>query len=64
MGFNWKAFTAAFLDKQTEGIRERRKEAKDFEEEQKEAANRNAKLVSQRNLKAQDPPQKREAEQQ
>ena len=54
MGFNWKAFTAAFLDKQTEGIRERRKEAKDFEEEQKEAANRNAKLVSQRNLIAQD----------
>ena len=54
MGFNWKAFTAAFLDKQTEGIRERKKEAKDFEEEQKEAANRNAKLVSQRNLLAQD----------
>ena len=54
MGFNWKAFTAAFLDKQTEGIRERKKEAKDFEEEEKEAANRNAKLVSQRNLLAQD----------
>ena len=54
MGFNWKAFTAAFLDKQTEGIRERKKEAKDFEEEEKEAANRNAKLVSQRNLIAQD----------
>ena len=54
MGFNWKAFTAAFLDKQPEGIRERRKEAKDYEEEQKEAANRNAKLVSQRNLIAQD----------
>jgi len=54
MGFNWKAFTAAFLDRQTEGIRERRKEAKDYEEEQKEAANRNAKLVSQRNLVAQD----------
>ena len=54
MGFNWKAFTAAFLDKQTEGIKERKKEAKDFEEEQKEAANRNAKLVSQRNLIAQD----------
>ena len=54
MGFNWKAFTAAFLDKQTEGIKERKKEAKDFEEEEKEAANRNAKLVSQRNLIAQD----------
>ena len=54
MGFNWKAFTAAFLDKQTEGIRERRKEAKDYEEEEKEAANRNAKLVSDRNLIAQD----------
>ena len=36
MAFNWKAFAASFLDKQTEGIRERREEAKEFEEEQEE----------------------------
>ena len=28
MGFDWKAFAAAFLDKQTEGIRERKKKPK------------------------------------
>ena len=54
MGFDWKAFAASFLEGQTEAIRERRKEAKDFEEEEKEKANRNAELVSQRNLLAQD----------
>ena len=54
MGFDWKAFAASFLEGQTEAIRERRKEAKDFEEEEKEKANRNAELVSQKNLLAQD----------
>ena len=54
MGFDWKAFAASFLEGQTEAIKERRKEAKDFEEEEKEKANRNAELVSQRNLLAQD----------
>ena len=54
MSFNWKAFAASFLDKQTEGIKERREEAKTFEEEEKEKANRNALLVSQRNSLAQD----------
>lgn len=54
MGFDWKAFAASFLEGQTEAIKERRQEAKDFEEEEKEKANRNAELVSQRNLLAQD----------
>ena len=54
MSFNWKAFAASFLDKQTEGIKERKEEAKTFEEEEKEKANRNALLVSQRNALAQD----------
>ena len=34
MGFDWKAFGAAFLDKQTEGIRKRRADAEEYEEEQ------------------------------
>ena len=54
MSFNWKAFAASFLDKQTEGIKERREKAETFEEEEKEKANRNALLVSQRNALAQD----------
>ncbi len=54
MGFDWKAFAASFLEGQTEAIKERREDAKDFEEEEKEKANRNAELVSQRNLLAQD----------
>tara|TARA_B100002019_G_scaffold289021_1_gene303793 strand:+ start:46 stop:1515 length:1470 start_codon:yes stop_codon:yes gene_type:complete len=54
MGFDWKAFAASFLEGQTEAIKERRKDAEDFEEEEKEKANRNAELVSQRNLLAQD----------
>ena len=40
--------------KQTEGIKERREKAETFEEEEKEKANRNALLVSQRNALAQD----------
>ena len=32
MGFNWKAFGAAFLDKQTEGIKKRRTDAEEFED--------------------------------
>ena len=54
MGFDWRAFAASFLEGQTEAIKERRKDAEDFEEEEKEKANRNAELVSQRNLIAQD----------
>lgn len=48
MGFNWKAFAASFLDKQTEGIRERREEAKEFEEEQEELAKENRRLLAER----------------
>ena len=54
MGFNWKAFAASFLEKQTEGIRERRAEAKEFEEEQEELAERNRKLLRDRTLLAND----------
>ena len=39
MVFDWKAFGAAFLDKQTEGIRKRRTDAEEYEVEQEELAN-------------------------
>ena len=48
MAFNWKAFAASFLEKQTEGIRERRQEAKEFEEEQEELAKQNRRLIAER----------------
>ena len=54
MGFDWKAFGAAFLDKQTEGIRKRRKDAEDFEEEQEELASANKKIIANRTLLAAD----------
>ena len=54
MGFNWKRFAASFLDKQTEGIRERKEEAKEFEEEQEELAKQNRKLLRARTLLAND----------
>ena len=54
MGFDWKAFGAAFLDKQTEGIRKRRKDAEDFEEEQEELASTNKKIIANRTLLAAD----------
>ena len=47
MAFNWKAFAASFLEKQTEGIRERQ-EAKEFEEEQEELAKQNRRLIAER----------------
>ena len=50
MAFNWKAFAESFLDKQTEGIRERREEAKEFEEEQEELAKQNRRLIAERTL--------------
>ena len=34
MAFNWEAFAARFIEGQTKAIRERRQEAKEFEEEQ------------------------------
>ena len=54
MAFNWKAFAASFLDTQTEGIRERKEEAKEFEEEQEELAKQNRKLLRDRTLLAND----------
>lgn len=52
MGFDWKAFAAAFLDKQTEGIIERKDEAKEYEEEQEELAKANRKIIADRTLLA------------
>ena len=54
MAFNWEAFAARFIEGQTKAIRERRKEAEEFEDEQKEAADRNQKALSNRILLAQD----------
>lgn len=54
MGFDWKAFGAAFLDKQTEGIRKRRADAEEYEEEQEELARENKKLIANRTLLAAD----------
>jgi len=52
MGFDWKAFGAAFLDKQTEGIRKRRADAEEYEEEQEELAKANRKAIADRTLLA------------
>ena len=52
MGFDWKAFGAAFLDKQTEGIRKRREDAEEYEEEQEELAKANRKAIADRTLLA------------
>ena len=54
MGFNWKAFGAAFLDKQTEGIRKRRTDAEEYEEQQEELARVNKKAIADRTLLASD----------
>ena len=54
MGFDWKAFGAAFLDKQTEGIRKRRTDAEEYEEEQEELAKANKKIIANRTLLAAD----------
>ena len=52
MGFDWKAFGAAFLDKQTEGIKKRRTDAEEYEEEQEELAKANRKAIADRTLLA------------
>ena len=52
MGFDWKAFGAAFLDKQTEGIRKRRADAEEYEEEQEELAQENKREIAKRRLLA------------
>ena len=53
MAFDKDAFLAAFLGRVTTGIEERREEAKEYEKEQKAAADRNAALVQQRTMRAQ-----------
>ena len=52
MGFNWKAFGAAFLNKQTEGIKKRRTDAEEYEEEQEDLAKANRKAIAERTLLA------------
>ena len=52
MGLDWKMFAADFLTEVTEDIEERQTEAKTYEKEQKAAAERNAQLIQQRDLKA------------
>ena len=54
MAFNKNAFAASFLNQLTAGIEEREEEAKQYEEEQRAAAARNAPLVNARNLRAQE----------
>lgn len=53
MAFDKDAFLAAFLGRVTTGIEERREEAKEYEQKQTEAAERNAALVQQRTMRAQ-----------
>jgi len=48
MSFNWKAFAGNFLEETATNIRERKEEAKTFEKEEKELAERNLQLVRQR----------------
>lgn len=52
MGLDWKMFAADFLTEVTEDIEERQDAAKTYEKEQKAAAERNAQLIQQRDLKA------------
>ena len=52
MVFDWKRFAADFLGQVTEDIEEREEAGKDYLEEQKKAADRNAQLVQQRNMRA------------
>ena len=52
MGLDWKMFAADFLTEVTEDIKDRQTEAKTYEKEQKDAAERNAQLIQQRDLKA------------
>ena len=52
MAFNKNAFAASFLNQLTAGIEEREEKAEEFERQQKAAAERNASVVSQRKLRA------------
>ena len=48
MSFDWRSFATGFLERQQEITKERREEAKTFEEEQRAAAERNAQTISRR----------------
>lgn len=48
MSFDWRSFATGFLERQQEITKERREEAKTFEEEQRAAADRNAQTISRR----------------
>lgn len=48
MGFDWMSFATGFLEKTAEIQEERREEAKDFEKEQRDAAERNIQNLSRR----------------
>ena len=48
MSFDWRSFATGFLERQTEITDERREEAKTFEKEQRDAAERNAQVISRR----------------
>jgi hypothetical protein len=48
MGFDWQSFATGFMNRTTEILQERQAEAKQFEQEQKAAAERNAATISRR----------------
>ena len=52
MAFDWKAFGAAFLEGQTQAMQERKSEAKDYEERQRQLAEQNNILRAQREARA------------
>lgn len=52
MAFDWQAFATAFLQGQTEAIRERKAEAKDYEERQRQLAEQNNVLRARREATA------------
>lgn len=52
MGFDWQNFAGSFINKMTEGIKERQTKAEEYKEQQEAAAQRNAQLVRQRQSNA------------
>ena len=52
MGFDWGAFATGFLQQKVKNIREAKEDAKDYEERQRELAERNKLTISKRNAVA------------
>ena len=48
MGFNFKAFATAFMDDQAKAIQKRIQDAEDYEDQQRELAERNKSVVGKR----------------